>query len=45
VLAVVSLALAGLTLVTFVSLHYGRALWKHYRKLADLDSWVSRDEA
>ena len=44
--AVVSLALAGLILSAFVSLHDRRALRKHYKKLANLDSRVSRvDEA
>ncbi|MDQ3862574.1 MAG: hypothetical protein M3317_03580 [Actinomycetota bacterium] len=42
--AVVSLALAGLILAACVSLHDRRALWKHYKKLANLDSWVSRDD-
>jgi hypothetical protein len=43
VLAVVSSAMAGLILAAFVSLHHGRALRKHYKKLANLDSWVSGD--
>jgi hypothetical protein len=42
--AVVSLALAGLILSAFVSRHDRRALWKHYQKPANLDSWVSRDD-
>ena len=42
--AVVSLALAGLILCAFVSLHHRRALWKHDKKLANLDSRVSRDD-
>jgi heme exporter protein D len=42
--AVVSLALAGLILAAFVSLHDRRALREHYKKLANLDSWVSRDD-
>ena len=40
-----SLALAGLILAAFVSLHDIRALRKHYKKPANLDSWVSRDLA
>jgi hypothetical protein len=43
VLAVVSLAIAGLILAAFVSLHDTRALRKHYEKLANLNSRVSRD--
>jgi heme exporter protein D len=42
--AVVSLALAGLILAAVVSLHDTRALRKHYKKRANLDSWVSRDD-
>jgi hypothetical protein len=45
-LAVVSLAMAGLILAGLVSLHDRRALRKNYEKLANLDSRVSRvDEA
>jgi len=44
VLAVVSLAIAGLILAAFVSLHDRCALRKHYKKLANLDSRVSRDD-
>jgi hypothetical protein len=44
VLAAVSLAIAGLILAAFVSLHDRRALRKHYKKLANLDSRVSRDD-
>jgi hypothetical protein len=42
--AVVSLALAGLILAAFVSLYDGRALRKDHKELANLDSWVSRDD-
>ena len=42
--AVVSLALAGLILSAFVGLHDRRTLRKHYKKPANLDSWVSRDD-
>jgi hypothetical protein len=42
VLAVVSLAIAGLILAAFVSLHDRRALRKHYKKRANLDSRVLR---
>jgi hypothetical protein len=42
--AVVSLALAGLILAAFVSLHDGCALRKDHKELANLDSWVSRDD-
>jgi hypothetical protein len=41
--AVVSPASARLILAAFVSLHDRRALRKHYKKLADSDSWVSRE--
>ena len=40
--AVVSLALAGLILAAFVSLRDGRALRKHYKKLANLDSFMDK---
>jgi hypothetical protein len=38
------LALAVLILAAFVSLRDGRALRKHYKKPANLDSWVLRDD-
>jgi hypothetical protein len=43
VLAVVSPAIAKLTITALVSLHHGRTLRKHYEKLANLDLWGSRD--
>src|SRR5215213_2818857 len=42
VLAVVSLALAGLILAAFVSLRDGHALRKHYKKLANLVSFMDK---
>jgi hypothetical protein len=42
--AVMSPALAGLLLAAFVSLYDRCALRKHYKKLANLESWVSRDD-
>jgi hypothetical protein len=38
----VSLALAGLILAAFVSLRDGCALLKHYKKLANLDSFMDK---
>jgi hypothetical protein len=40
VLSGVSLVLAGLTLAPFVSLRDGHALRKHYKKLANLGSFM-----
>ena len=42
VLAVVSLAIVGLILAAFVSLRDGRALRKHYKQLASLDSFMDK---